>query len=68
MAKTITGDRHALMTGALLGLLLKSREDGLLNMRIQPVVDDDGDYTNMIELYSPEDDSLVFIITVDTAV
>lgn len=62
------GDRHAMMTGALLGLLMKSQDDGLLNLRAQPIVDDDGNYTNAIELRNPEDDTLVFIITVDQAV
>ena len=50
MATGITSDRQALVTGALMGLLLRAQDDGVLNLRAQPCVDEDDNYTNVIEL------------------
>jgi hypothetical protein len=62
---TIKSTRHALMTGMLMGLLMKGVEDSVLNFTIRPVLDNDGNYTNVIELHDPEDDTLVFTVTLD---
>jgi hypothetical protein len=67
MATAITNDRQALVTGALLGLLLRAQDDGVLNLRAQPAMDEDYNYTNVIELREYGTDTLVFLITVDSA-
>ena len=52
-APVIKSDRHAFLTGAMLGMLMKSADEGVLNLRPEANVDHDGNYTNVIALRDP---------------
>jgi hypothetical protein len=56
------------MTGAVMGLLLKAHEEGLIKLRPVVVMDNEGNYTNKMELRDLEDDRTVFFVTIDSAV
>lgn len=55
----------ALLTGMIVGTLLKAEGEGLIKLRARPRVDADGDYQAVVDLYAPRDDRLIFSITVD---
>lgn len=64
-APVIKSDQHAFLTGAMLCMLMKIAEEGVLPLRPEAVMDRHGSYTNVIELRDPEDNTPVFTITLD---
>lgn len=55
-------DRHALATGLILGTLIKGSQDDTMLKVLEPVLDEDGNYTNTIRVEAYGD---MYYLTVD---